>query len=102
MEKLDITSIPKNLKPNPLFKGISKELKNPKCFMPIERKLARIMYSDHKHDTIKAFTKCSRCQEKFNKKRAEIKKLGFSGVEQYQMWRKIMFIIHNKKDFVLG
>lgn|SRR3990167_2871609 len=101
MQKIDPKEASK-LPTHPLFKDLPKELKDPKCFMPIERKLTRIMYSDHKHATVKGFVKCKRCQAKFMKKREELKKLGFKGVEQYQGWKRIMTIIHNEKDFVIG
>lgn len=100
MEKLDITKI-KDLPKHPLFKDFPKDLKDPKCFLKIEKKITKIMHSDHQHSTVKSFTNCERCQEKFQHKRGYIKSLGFKGIEQYQMWQKIMVIINNKKDFVL-
>ena len=101
MKKLD-TSTLKELKLHPLFADFPEELKEPKMFMVVEKKIDKIMFSDHTHETVKGFVNCKRCQEKFNKKREYIKSLGFKGVEQYQMWKKIQTIIHNEKDFKLG
>ena len=102
MEKLDVSTIPKKLKGHPLFKDFPKDLKDPKRFIPIQKKIDQIMHSDHQHVTVKGFVNCKRCQTKFQKKRVYIKELGFKGIEQYQMWVRIMVIINNKKDFLLG
>lgn len=88
-------------KVNPIFKGLSNELKDPKNFKKIENKLAKVMLADHKHKDIKAFVTCIRCQNKLTKKREMIKELGFSGINQYQSWRKVMAYIINKKDLML-
>lgn len=85
------------LKDHPLFKDFPQKLKNPKCFKDIEHKLAMILYSDHSHPTIKSYVKCKRCQIKLQKRREVLKELGFSGVEQYMMWRKVMDTIINKR-----
>lgn len=100
MEKLDLNKI-KDLPAHPIFKDFPEDLKDPACFLKIEKKIDKIMYSDHKHKTVKGFMNCMRCQEKFQHKRDYINSLGFKGIEQYQMWKKIMGIIHNEKDFVL-
>lgn len=88
-------------KVNPIFKGLSDDLKDPKKFKSIEKKIADVMVSDHKHRTIKAFINCKRCQDKLKKKRELLDKLGFKNQEQYQMWRKVMGIISNKEELVL-
>ena len=88
-------------KVNPIFKGLSDELKDPKNFKKVEKKIANVMVSDHKHSTIKAFTNCIRCQNKLTKKRETIYKLGFKDINQYQNWKKIMGYIINKKELVL-
>lgn len=88
-------------KVNPVFKGLSNELKDPKNFKKIEKKLANVMVSDHKHRKISAFNKCKRCQAKFHKKREMIKSLGFESIYQYQNWKKVMDIIINKEEIVL-
>lgn len=100
MEKFTIKQIAK-AKVNPVFKGLSDELKDPKNYKRIEKKLFNVMVSDHKHKAIAAFMKCSRCQEKFANKRALIKELGFESTNQYQNWKKIMGIIISKRDLVL-
>lgn len=88
-------------KVNPVFKGLSDSVKDPKNFNKIEKKLARVMVSDHKHVTVKGFTLCKKCQDRFNKKRQLIHELGFVSINQYQNWKKIMEIIINKKKLVL-
>ena len=101
MNKYDVSKI-KDLPTHPLFKGFPEELKDPDCFLTIEKKIDRIMRSHHRHKLIKAFVKCKRCQDKVKKKGEYIRGLGFTGVEQYQMWKKIMAILINQKDFTLG
>ena len=101
MKKYDVSKI-KDLPTHPLFKDFPEELKDPDCFMKIEKKIDSIMHSDHKHKLIKAFVKCKRCQDKVKKKGEYIRSLGFTGVEQFQMWQKIMTILINEKDFKLG
>ncbi len=91
----------KKVKDHPLFKNFPKELKNPEKFMPIQKEIDKIMYSDHNHKTVKGFVDCKRCQAKFQKKREYIKSLGFTGIEQYQMWQRIMVIIIQDKNFIL-
>lgn len=100
MNKLDTTKL-KDLKSHPLFKDFPKELKSPKCFIPIQTKIDQIMYSDHKHATVKGFVSCKRCQYKFQKKREYIKSLGFKDMAQFQMWQKIQTIMLQEKDFIL-
>ena len=91
----------KNAKENPIFKGLSDEIKDPKNFVKTENKIRRTMISDHKHATIKQFMKCQRCQIKMQKKREMLKELGFKNFIQYQNWKKIMVIILNKQDLRL-
>ncbi len=88
-------------KVNPIFKGLSDDLKDPKKFKSIEKKIANVMVADHKHRTIKAFMKCKRCQVRLKKKQELLKELGFKDPQQYQMWKKVMSIISNKEDLVL-
>jgi len=98
VNKLDLKTVPK-LKPNPVFKGLPDNLKDPKTFKKVEKKLINAIFSDHKHATVKAYLKCKRCQDKFKKRQAFIKDLGFTSYEQYTEWKKVMTIIDNKKDF---
>jgi len=88
-------------KENPVFEGLPDEVKDPKNFKEIEKKLANTMVSDHKHATIKAFIKCKRCQIKVKKKADMIKELGFKDFAQYQDWKKIISIIINKQNLIL-
>ncbi len=88
-------------KVNPIFEGLSNDLKDPKNFKKTEKKLADVMLSDHKHKTIKAFVKCKRCQVKVAQKSEMLRKLGFKDNLQYQSWKKVMQIIINKGELVL-
>jgi hypothetical protein len=88
-------------KVNPIFEGLSDDLKDPKQFKSIEKKIANIMLSDHKHRKVAVFMNCKRCQVKLEKKRALIRDLGFRDVQQYQGWKKIMGIITNKESLQL-
>jgi hypothetical protein len=84
-----------------ILEGLTDELKDPQCFEPIEKKIWRIMKSDHTHRTISGFNKCKRCQVKRAKRNTFIKETGFKNYEQYLKWRQIMSIIRNKKDFAI-
>ena len=86
---------------NPIFEGLSDELKDPKKFKSIEKKIANTMVADHKHRTVKAFVNCKRCQARLKKKQELLKGLGFKDTQQYQMWKKVMSIISNKEEIVL-
>jgi len=100
MKKATINKI-KNAKPNPIFERLPDELKDPKNFEKIERKIAKTMISDHKHSTIKQFIKCKRCEVKRQKRAKVIKELGFTSPEQYQNWKKVLHKIINKENFQL-
>ena len=100
MKKETLNKI-KNAKPNPIFERLSDELKDPKNFEKIERKIANTMLSDHKHATIKQFIKCKRCEAKRQKRAKVIKELGFTSPEQYQNWKKVLHKIINKENFQL-
>lgn len=88
-------------KVNPVFKGLSDDLKDPKHFKEIEKKLFLIMVSDHKHRDIKSFVKCKRCAIKIGRKSRMIKELGFNSFKQYQNYKKVMQIILNKRSLDL-
>jgi len=100
MKKATINKINK-LPENPIFEGLSADLKDPKNFDAIERKIANTMLSDHKHANIKQFTKCKRCQAKVRKKTDMIKEMGFKDFIQYQNWKKVMGMIISKQNFQL-
>jgi hypothetical protein len=99
--KKDTLNKIKEAKSNPVFDGLSDELKDPKQFTKIERKIIKTMLSDHTHKTMKQFIKCKRCQIKVQKKTDTIKELGFKDFNQYQNWKKVMGMIINKKNFTL-
>jgi hypothetical protein len=99
--KLDVEAVNK-LKVAELMRDIPKKLKNPKCYPEIERKLYRIMYSDHHHPTLKGFTKCKRCQAKHEKKLEAIKEFGFKSVQQYLGWKQIMDVIVNNRKIMVS
>lgn len=87
------------MKPNPVFKGLPKELKNPEMFDKIEEQLS--LKSDHTHKTVKSFVSCAWCNEQRLKRSAKIVELGFKDYAQYLEWRKIMWIIKSNKNFVI-
>lgn len=99
--KKDILNKIKKAKVNPIFEGLSDELKDPKNFLTIERKIVNTMKSDHTHTNLKAFMKCKRCQAKVKKKTEMILELGFKDFIQYQNWKKVMGYIINKKNLEL-
>lgn len=100
MKKETINKINKALV-NPIFEGLSDEVKDPKNFEAIERKIVNTMLSDHKHATIKQFIKCKRCEVKRQKRARVIKEIGFKDAEQYQTWKKVMGMIISKQNFQL-
>ena len=100
MPKLNLKAVP-NLKPNPIFKGLPKKLKDPKNFLDIEKQLQDVIKSDHQHKNIKEFITCAWCQENRERRQKLMKKLGFKGIGQYLTWKKIMTLMINKKDFPL-
>ncbi len=99
--KLDLKTVPKNLKPNPLFKGMSKYLKDPKNFETTEKQLIEILQNGHKHKTASSYVKCKECQDNRNKRMKLMKDVGFKSLRQYMEWKKIMTIIINKQSFQL-
>lgn len=98
MEKLDISKIGK-LKPNPIFKGLPKKLKDPSNFADIEKQLAIVLASDHKHKTVKSYVTCAWCNERREQRHKLMKKIGFKSIAQYLEWKKIHEIIRDKKNF---
>ena len=101
MKKLDLSTVPKKLKPDPVFKYMPSSLKDPACFDGIEKQLADVMRSDHKHRSVKSFVTCAWCQGNLKKRQELITTLGFKSYDQYLNWKKIMTIIKDKKDFQL-
>lgn len=78
-----------------MFETLPKKLKNPKSFLAIENRINRIMFSDHKHKSVKAFVTCAWCQEKLKKKQEYIKSLGFKDYNEYQQWKQIIKIMQS-------
>lgn len=101
MKKLDFTTIPKNLKPNPIFKGMSSFLKDPANYESTEKKLIEILQSGHKHKTASSYVKCVECQNKREERKQRMKEIGFKSIQQYMEWKKIHTIIKDKKSFQL-
>lgn len=99
MIKLDLSQLPKKLKPNPLFKGMSNKLKDPKNFDTVEKELQEILKIDHTHKTALSYSKCSECSVKREERQKKMKKLGFKSLRQYMEWKKIHLIIKNKSNF---
>lgn len=96
--KYDTSNLGK-LKPAPIFKEMSDNLKDPKVYEKIERKILKIMKTDHTHATMASYTKCKDCKVKYEKRRDAIKDFGFKNYAQYLQWKKIMNIIVSQKSF---
>lgn len=101
MRKLDLKEVPKNIKPNPIFKGLSSKLKDPEKYKEIEDKLQSILKSTHNHKTATSYAKCKECQSKREERKKMMKDIGFKSIQQYMEWRKIMEIISKKENFIL-
>lgn len=99
--KLDLTKT-NELKTAPIFDGLPEALKDKNSYAGIERQIALVMYSDHKHASVKGFVRCKRCSAKIRQRRELLISLGFKGYEQYLQWRRVMEIITNEKDFELA
>lgn len=100
MDKIKSSELGK-LKEHPVFKDFPDELKDPKQYKAIEKKLASIMVSDHKHTSPKTFMACKRCKAKYDTRHKALLEYGFKDYHQYLLWRKIMIIINDKQDFQL-
>lgn len=84
-------------KPN-ILEGLPDYLKDPKRFKRIEKRLADILVSDHKHKAIKTFVKCPECAQRRADRAKLMTKIGFKNVGQYLQWKKVMDIIINKRN----
>lgn len=80
------------------IKGLPTKLKDPKRYEKIEKELADIMFSDHKHRKVSAFVKCKRCQAKMKKRHARLLELGFKDYSQYLDWKRIMKVVHEQNQ----
>lgn len=99
MKKLDLSTVPEDLKPHPVFEGMDESLKDPERFQPIEDQLQAILKIDHQHKTSKSYSKCKECADKRQKRLETMREIGFKSLQQYLEWKKIMSIIINKKSF---
>lgn len=99
MQKLDLTTLPKKIKPAPIFKGLKKSLKDPACFEEIEKKLIDIIRINHTHKTASSYAKCEECNKKREERKKVMKDIGFKSIQQYLQWKKIHTIIRDKKNF---
>lgn len=100
MKKLSIKKIGK-AKVNPIFSDLPDTLKDVKQYYRIEEKLAKILESDHKHETVKEYATCAWCNQKRELRQNTIKAEGFTSITQYLEWKKVMSIIHNKQNICL-
>lgn len=92
---------PELKKLHPVVANLPEELKDPKCFKRIEKKIFEASKTGHDHKSLITWNKCKHCQQKFLERRALVKKLGFATYEQYLTWKKIMDIIVNKREIYL-
>ena len=99
MEKVDLSVLPKKIKPDPLFKGLKKSLKDPACFEDVEKRLQDIIKIDHTHKTASSYAKCDECNKKRVERQKAMKDIGFKNINQYMQWKKIHTIIRDKKNF---
>ncbi len=88
----------KDLPSNQALENIPDEFKSMEGFEELEKKLGRIMFSDHKHAKVSSFIKCKRCGEKITKRRTELVKLGFKDYSQYLTYKKVMNLIKQKNE----
>lgn len=102
MKKKDVEKLLKGLKPHPVFLSLPEELKDQACYAGIEERVAKAMFSDHKHKTIKAFVACKRCSEKLTRRRALLTEIGFKSTEQYLEWKRVMDIIINDRPIKIS
>lgn len=86
------------MKKNRLLKGMSSKLKDPKSFKLIEKKLAKILKSNHKHATIKSYATCAWCNEKRQEREKAIEGYGFKSFAQYMEWKKIHGLMSQVRD----
>lgn len=89
VKKKDIMDLPTN----PMFDGLSDELKTWDKFLEVERELLKIMYSDHKHVKMSAFMKCKRCNAKVKQRNDKIREFGFKDYKQYLTWKRVIKLI---------
>jgi hypothetical protein len=97
MNKKEVEKLLKGIKPHPIFKDLPEALKDEACFSGIEERIAKAMFSDHTHKTMKAWMRCKPCIAKIEKRRVVLKDLGFTSYEQYLTWKRVMDVIINDR-----
>lgn len=101
MKKLSLKKINKPGITPEVLKGLPDNLKSVDMYYSIERELAKILESDHKHSSVKEYVSCAWCNQKRQLKQNRIKSYGFTSTAQYLEWKKIMDIIVNKRNIQL-
>jgi len=99
-KKVDLSNL-HELPTHPIFNNLPEKLKDSACYAEVETRLRNVMFSDHKHATVKGMVRCKRCRDKLQKRQQMMKEEGFESFQQYLEWKKIMNIIIAKKDFVI-
>ena len=101
MKKISIKKINKKGETPKVLEGLPDNLKNPEMFYIVEKELAKILESDHKHKTVKEYVSCAWCNQKRELRQNKVKSYGFQSLAQYLEWKKIMDIIINKRNIQL-
>lgn len=90
------------VKENPIFAGLPSRLKEVEIYDKIEKELYDVVQTDHKHRSVKQYVTCAWCQKKRELKQNTIKAVGFTSLEQYLEWRKVMEVISKKQSIQIG
>ena len=98
-----MTNIPKDITGtliHPMLQTLPEWLKHPRSFKQVEKMLIETIRACKKdHSDPLEMMNCKTCSENMLKRRALMKKLGFSSVEQYMEWRKIHTEIKKRVPF---
>lgn len=78
---------------HPALEGIPDDIKSEEAYNEIQKKIVKIMHSDHKHRKVSAFVNCKRCKDRVEKRNAYLKEKGFKNYGQYLTWRQVMDIV---------
>jgi len=84
--KPDIKLKPKT---HPLIASLPDFLKDPKNFIPIQRKILKTLETKCSHSDVLEFAKCPVCTENMLKRRKILRDLGFKNPAQYFAWRRV-------------
>jgi hypothetical protein len=97
--KIKLTDLPKKYqKPNKNLAGIPDGIKDPKAFAKMEKKLALLLITSHKHRSPASYVKCEECQAKRTERLEAIKSYGFKDFAQYMLYKRVMSMIINKSS----